>query len=121
MRYGHAIEGGHDIKVDFEISGLDAVRRSLAELRDRAEAIAGEQEVSISELFPPDFMAAHTEFDTWEGMFSASGFSVETAEDFEKIPDEQWDTFVRTHTKFANWHEMLSAGSEEWVARKLGF
>jgi hypothetical protein len=107
------------MKVDFEISGLDAVRRSLDELRHRAEAISGEHEVSISELFPPDFMSAHTEFDSLQGMFSASGFRVETAEDFERIPDDQWDSFVQSHTEFGDWAEMLTAG--EWAARKLGF
>ena len=108
------------MKLDFEISGLDEVRRSLDELEHRMEGISGEHEVAISELFPPEFMATHTEFDSLEGMFSASGFRVETAEDFKRIPDEQWDNFVRSHTEFANWREMLSAGSEEWAARKLG-
>jgi hypothetical protein len=109
------------MKLDFEMSGFDEVRRTLDDLRHRAGAISGEHEIPLSELFPPDFMASHTEFDSLEGMFSASGFRVQTAEDFKKIPGDQWDTFVRNHTEFADWREMLRAGSGEWAERQLGF
>ena len=114
-------ERGHTMRFDIKVTGIDEVVRRLEELEHGVESISGEQEVPISELLSPDFLARHTEFASLEEMFLASGFTVETAEDFERIPDDEWDSFIRSHTQFSNWGEMLGAGSKEWAARKLGF
>lgn len=114
-------EGGRIVKFKIDVTGFDEVQRGLEELQRRGESISGEQEVPLSELFPSDFLAKYTQFDSLEGMFLASGFTVQTAEDFKRIPDDEWDSFIRSHTQFSDWREMLRAGSKEWAGRKLGF
>ena len=53
-------------------------------------------------------------------MFQASGFTIESQEDFDKIPDDEWDTFIKNNTRFPNWGEMVGTASSEFAARKLG-
>jgi hypothetical protein len=54
-------------------------------------------------------------------MFDASGFKIESPEDFAAIPDAEWDQFIRDNTTFASWEAMLGEAGGEWAARKLGF
>jgi hypothetical protein len=75
----------------------------------------------MSELFPPDFMRRFTDFLDLDEMFKASGFHVESTEDFAKIPDDAWDRFIAERTLFGNWHEMQEKAGGEWVSKKLGF
>lgn len=109
------------MKFEFEVFGFDEVRRTLDNLRRGAEALEGEHSIPLTELFPVDFLRKHTEFESLEDMFQASGFMVESREDFEKIPDDEWDDFVRSHTRFSSWKEMRDAALKKWVTRKLGF
>ena len=48
-----------------------------------------------------------------------SGFKVESQEDFEAIPDDVWDEFIRNNTSFASWKEMLQAAGAAWAKAKL--
>ena len=103
-----------------EFEGFDEVSRELDNLAEKAESIHGTQEVPLSELLTPGFLAKHTQYLSEDEMFEASGFKVETADDSEKIPDEEWDGFIRQNTPFATWSEMLSAAATEWTQKKLG-
>ena len=105
---------------EVEVSGLDEMRRNLEDLQREIETVAREG-IPLTELLPIDFLRKHTEFESLQDMFQASGFVVESREDFEKIPDDEWDNFVRSHTRFSSWEEMLGAAGEEWVSRKLAF
>ena len=98
----------------------DAIRK-LRDLQRRAERLDGEHSVSLNDLFHDEFILRNTDFDSIEAMVQASGFKVETSEDFEAIPDEQWDIFVRERTRFTSWEEMKGAAVQEWAARQLGF
>jgi len=103
-----------------EFDGFDELSKKLEDLQESAESIQGTQ-VPLSELLTPGFLAKHTRFLSEDEMFEASGFKVETAEDFEKIPDEEWDRFIEQNTPFTTWSEMLSAAGAEWAQKKLGF
>ena len=76
------------------LEGFDEMRRKLHDLANRAERLDGEQKVRFEDLFPTDFIRRFTDFLTLDKMFAASGFKVESAEDFEKIPDDAWDAFI---------------------------
>ena len=65
-------------------------------------------------------MARFTDFRTLEEMFDASGFAVETPEDFAAIPDSEWDAFVSNVTRFPDWRAMQKRAVVEWARRKLG-
>lgn len=103
-----------------EMSGFDEIERKLQELADRAEAMAGEHSIPLTELYPPGFMAEHTDFATIEEMFDASGFAMETPEDFAAIPDAEWDTFIASRTRFADWETMQTKAAADWFSRGIG-
>lgn len=103
-----------------EFDGLDELSKKLDELKESAESIQGTQ-VSLDVLLTPGFLAKHTRFLSADEMLEASGFNVETAEDFEKIPYEEWNNFIEQNTPFATWSDMLSAAAAEWAQKKLSF
>jgi hypothetical protein len=102
----------------FEIKGLDELSKKLDDLAERAETVNGTQEVPLSELLTPGFLAKHSRF--LSEMFDASGFKVDKPEDFANIPDHEWGLFIIQNTSFATWSEMLSAAGTEWVQKKIG-
>ncbi len=92
----------------------------LRELQRRAGQLDGEHSVSFAELFDDEFMLRHTDFPSIDAMLKASGFKVDTAEDFEAIPDDPWDAFIRERTRFTSWDEMKNAAGQEWATRQMG-
>lgn len=105
--------------MSMRITGLDDLQRRLQELQRKAESLAGEHEVPMSELFPSEFMLLHTDFESVEALFAASGYSIENSEDLAAIPDDQWDVFIRSRTRFASWQEMLGAAGEQYFGNRL--
>ena len=103
-----------------EISGFDEIERNLQQLSDNVEAMTGEHSIPLTELYPPAFMAEHTDFATIEEMFEASGFTMETPEDFAAIPDAEWDAFIATRTRFDDWGTMQMKAAAEWFSRGIG-
>ncbi len=103
-----------------KLQGFNELSKKLEDLAEKAESINGAQEVPLDELLTPGFLAKHTRFLSTDELFEASGFNVQSAEDFEKIPDEEWESFIQQNTPFATWGEMLSAAGAEWAQKKLG-
>ena len=92
----------------------------LQQLAENAEAMDGEHSVPLTELCPPPFMARNTDFATIEEMFEASGFTVETPEDFAAIPDAEWDAFIASRTRFSDWRSMQERAAADWISRGIG-
>ena len=107
--------------IEFDISGLEELQKRLEDLDKGAERLDGEHKVPFNEIFPPSFMKQYTTFKSIEKMLKASGYTIESAEDFDAIPDTAWDSFVRQRTKFDSWSDMIAKAGEEWTAKKLGF
>jgi hypothetical protein len=99
------------------ITGLDEFRRKLERLSRNAQNVNGP--VAFDDLFPPEFMRRYTDFPTIQAMADASGFKIESQEDFEAIPDADWDAFVRSRTRFQTWQDMQAKAGEEYVVRRL--
>ena len=53
-------------------------------------------------------------------MYEASGFKIETEEDFAAVPDDEWDGFIRSISSFPDCQSMLDKAGKEWVTKKLG-
>ncbi|MCY1559694.1 hypothetical protein D9M68_967550 [compost metagenome] len=98
------------IKTDF--SGLDRLKKNLQELEQT-------KQVKLGELLNPGFVSKHTPFADLEAMFDASGFKVETAEDFQAIPDAEWEAFIVANSSFDSWQAMQQAALGELVSAKL--
>jgi hypothetical protein len=107
--------------MEFSIEGLDDLERNIEEIRKGLEELDGEHSIPFEELFPPSFMNEFTEFDNIDQMINKSGYQVQSSEDFENIPDDQWSDFVSGNTQFHNWNEMLNEAVSQWAAKKLGF
>lgn len=107
--------------MSIKITGLDELQRKLRALSERTEAIGGEHSVPIGDLLTPTFLAGCTLFNSADELFEKSGFKVETQADFEAIPDDDWEGFVRGNTSFASWKEMLQAAGARWAEDKIGF
>jgi hypothetical protein len=105
----------------FKITGLDEVTKQLNELSRKAESLSGNNSVPLTEMLTPAFVAKHTRFANADEMFAASGFKIETQEDFASIPGEKWNEFIRSISSFADWDAMLGEAGSEWAAKKLGF
>lgn len=99
-------------KVTFDDSGLRRLTRNL-------ESIASKKTVSFAELFTSAFMGRHTQFASFEDLIEASGFKVESTEDFLAIPDEDWDRFIAANTSFRSWKEMQQAAGAAWLKRQI--
>ena len=77
-----------------KITGIDELRKKLDDLAKKADSLDG-QHIPVSELLSPSFVSKHTSFSSADELFEASGFKVETQEDFAAIPDNKWVTFKR--------------------------
>lgn len=105
----------------FELKGFDELQNRLQELADKAEKLSGEHEVSFDELFVDEFMTKHTKFSSFNELLDASPFEVNSAEDFEAIPDAEFDQYISQVTNFDSWESMLEEASSGYAARQLGF
>lgn len=103
----------------FKITGLDEAMKKLNDLQRKAEAI-NKQSVPVGEVLTPAFLLRHTPFGSADEMYQASGFKIETPEDFAAIPNEDWDAFIRSISSFSDWKSMLNEAGKEWAAQKLG-
>ena len=78
-----------------KIEGLDQVQRRLAEMGRRAQALDGvQQKVSFDDLFPPAFMAEHTDFGTMQAMLDACGLFESADGVADVLNGQEWSAFV---------------------------
>lgn len=99
--------------MSFEIKGLK-------EMQNKLESLATTSQVPLTEMLTPSFIVSCSRFTSVEELFDASGFQVNSPEDFKAIPDNEWDSFISKNTSYQNWSEMLSAAAAQWTKAKLG-
>lgn len=92
----------------------------LEELQENAQDLDGENEVPLGELFNDGFMQKYTDFDSIKEFFKASPWAVESEDDLEAIPEDEFDEYVSQHTRFPDAEEMQGKAAEEWTADQLG-
>jgi hypothetical protein len=91
----------------------------LENLVRRAKKLDVQERASLAGLLTPAFLSGCSRFNSADEMFEASGFKIGSQEDFEAIPDAEWDLFIRKNTSFTDWKEMLKAASGEWIKQQL--
>jgi hypothetical protein len=105
----------------FEMKGFDKVQRRLDDMAKRAAELDGKQQaVSLSELLNDDFIAEYSSFSSFDDLLAASPFKVETKEDFEAIPDAEWDTYIGANTSFESWEDMQRQAASEYLVKQIG-
>lgn len=105
--------------MDFKIDGIQHVQKKLSDLSGRIKQLDGNHNVPMSELLTPEFLSGCSKFHSLTELFTGSGFSIKSQEDFKAIPDDEWDRFIRLNTSFAGWREMLHAATAAWTKKKL--
>ena len=78
----------------FEVKGLKELQHSLERLQSNARSLHGTHHVPISDVLTNAFIQEHTRHQSVDEWFAASPFTIESQEDFQAIPDAEWDTYV---------------------------
>ena len=94
-------------------------RGGLDQLIKNAKELDGKDQVKLVDLMNPAFISTHSKFTDFDDLLAASGFKVDSAEDFAAIPDDEWDVYIKANTDFENWLEMQKAAGAEYMKSKL--
>lgn len=105
----------------FKITGLDKLEKQLKQMEKGAKELSKTKHVSFGELFPASFMRKYTSFSSMDELLDVGGFKVESQEDFEAIPDAEFDKHIAASTRFNSWEDMLGEATSQYAAKKLGF
>ncbi|WP_324737985.1 hypothetical protein VOI46_09520 [Pseudoalteromonas sp. CuT4-3] len=95
-----------------DMSGLNKLQKNLSEL-GKLNTIA------IGDVMTNEFISRYSSYSSLDELVDASGFDVNTAEDFKAIPDDEWEAFIVGNTSFSSWKEMQHKSHEEFVHKKL--
>jgi hypothetical protein len=86
------------------------------ELKTRAKAASGN--VPMSDLLTDSFIRKVSSFNTSENFCKEAG--IQTAEEYERMPQEQLDEFVAHNTQYSTWEELLQDAGAAYMAKKMG-
>ncbi len=109
------------MNIKIELKGFKELEKNFKDLRRKTQEINDTNNVHFSELFPSSFLISHSKFSSIDELFSSSSFKISSQDDFEKIPQNELDNFIRNNTDFNDWEEMLNAAFSDWTEKKLGF
>tara|TARA_B100001059_G_C17787769_1_gene558202 strand:- start:349 stop:663 length:315 start_codon:yes stop_codon:yes gene_type:complete len=99
--------------MSFKSNGnLDKLRKNLSEL-------SGASEVKLVDLMDAEFVSGCSQYSSLEELFEASGFKIESKEDFSAIPDDEWEQFITSSTTFDSWLEMQKSAVASYAKKKL--
>lgn len=100
------------MKNEVDFTGLEQLNKNASEL-------SGEHSVQMGELMNPKFISNCSQYSNLDELFNASGFKIESNEDFEAIPDEKWESFIQENTTYESWQEMQEAAGVEYARNML--
>ena len=96
------------------------MKNPLRGLERHLNQIGGDNEVSLDEMYPADFMQSHTEFRDIYEFLEASPINAETQKSFREADSEDLDPFTEEHTDFDSYEGMAREAVLLWAKRKLG-
>ena len=77
------------------------------------------QAVDFEELFDRSFMRWFTRCRSFERFLAGGHFRVRSQAEFEALPEEAMDAYVRRVTRFSSWKEMLDTATDLYARRQL--
>lgn len=98
---------------------MDTFQSELKKLQNNLEKLEGTRSVALDDILSPDFMSRFTNFSSFDELIEKSGYPVEVQEDFERIPDKEWDEFISANTQFSSWQDMLDLAGYEYFQQLL--
>lgn len=99
--------------IKIKVTGLDKLEKQLNKL----EKVASTKSVTFAELFTPAFMRENTDYPNLDDFFTACG--INSSEDYDALPQETLEEFVRQHTKFSKWQDMIDVAAKEEMSRRI--
>jgi hypothetical protein len=106
--------------MSLKVTGFDELQKKLKKMADGAKELEGEHQVAMPDLLTESFVSSHTPFKDAQELFDNSGFKIESQEDFQAIPDAEWDIYISSVSDFENWEQMLQSATAEYAQRKMG-
>lgn len=103
----------------FMMKGLNEIQNKLKDLERKAKELDGSP-IPLTNALTPEFIREYSSFSSLDELLQASGFKVESQEDFDAIPDDEWDKFIGEHTRYSSWQEMLNEAGARYAKKKLG-
>lgn len=100
-------------------SGFEEFSRDFDKLRKNIKNLNGTHESSFDELFNAAFMRKYTRSSSFNEFLEKSGFKVTSQDEFESIPDAEWNRYIVANSKFPNWNSMQQAAVDQHAARLL--
>ncbi|WP_286978240.1 hypothetical protein [Pseudomonas sp.] len=98
------------MKVKSDLSGLK-------KLQENMEKLQGTREVPLSEVINAKFVSSHSRFSDFDNLLAEIG--VTTKEQFEALPDEEFDAFIAANTDFEGWLDMQQQAMSAYAAAKV--
>ncbi|ATF13529.1 hypothetical protein A616_16565 [Brevibacillus brevis X23] len=103
------------------LEGFDEFRKQLKDMQKAAQELDGKHNIPLPDLLTDSFISENTSLSSLQELLDNSGFKIETTEDFEAIPDAEWDEYISSVSEFESWGDMLRSAAEEYALKKLGF
>lgn len=104
-----------ELRIDMKIKS----NGNLKQLQKNLEKISETTQVTLVELMPSQFISNCSRFNSLEELFEASGFKIDSPEDFAAIPDDEWDIFIKENTTYEDWSEMQQAAAAVYFKSAL--
>ena len=98
--------------VKINMKGLNKLKKNLEDLH-------GQHKVGLSETLTSEFLTECSGFSDLNQLFNASGFKIESPEDFKAIPDNEWEEFIVSNTRFESWQAMQEAALDKYMKSKI--
>lgn len=98
------------MKSDFK--GFDQLKKNISELSNT-------DSVQLYDLMNPNFISNCSQYSNFDELIEASGFKVKSKEDFEAIPDQEWEQFIQNNTSYKSWIEMQRAARVSYTKSKV--
>ena len=76
--------------------------------------------VDLDDLFDPEFMEEHTQFNDIMAFMKAAPPDVEEAADLKGLTYDDFDPFVEEHTQFDGFAEMFASAVRRWTHEHAG-
>lgn len=77
------------------------------------------QAVDFDALFDRAFLRRFTRYRSFERFLAGGHFRVRSQAEFEALPEEAMDAYVRRATRFSSWKEMLDTATDLYARRQL--
>lgn len=87
----------------------------LKKLSENLEELGNKKSVTLDEVMNDSFVSNHTKYKNFDELLKSSPFTIETAEDFKAIPNDEWDSYIGKNTDFDTWESMQRTAFKYYV------